>query len=102
MRQRLIDATYLSDIIGSMKISMGGKDIFPYEAKHSVLYAIADCDTIEAEPVRHGRWKTSHVNWRSGTQDDECTACGFLHHGEAMNQYKRCPNCGAIMDLKED
>ena len=54
--------------------------------------------TIEAEPVRHGKWK---INREFG--DYECSECGvgdvtiplFKSHG-----MKYCPNCGAKMDLE--
>lgn len=59
--------------------------------------------TIEAEPVRHGRWEL-HGN------DDDCGCsyfCSECHnsydedwfytHGE-YTPFKRCPNCGAKMD----
>ena len=63
-------------------------------------YAIeAAAPTIEAEPVRHGRWVDNH-----------CTECGEMPMGtEAWEmldveppRFERfmdyCPNCGAKMD----
>ena len=48
---------------------------------------IADQTTIEAEPVKHGRWdeKKRFV---------ECSACGERR----MITHNFCPNCGAKMD----
>lgn len=43
--------------------------------------------TIEAVPVRHGRWN------RVGDIDWECTACG----GFSCCKGAYCPNCGAHM-----
>ena len=56
--------------------------------------------SVDAEPVRHGRW----------IQDDEdswqCSACGvlwtFIDGGPEDNGAKRCPVCGAKMDLEEE
>lgn len=68
------------------------------EVHFSLADTICNLDmmpTVEAEPVRHGKW----------IGGDECSACG--HHGCASdiwngcaNQY--CPNCGAKMDAEED
>lgn len=60
--------------------------------------------TVEAEPVRHGRWK------EYGDYDDygdtyECTSCGELFcmiEGTPIeNGYDYCPKCGAKMDEVE-
>ena len=61
---------------------------------------IARFPTIDAEPVRHGRWEGV---WNGGweSQQMHCTICkkaikytdGFLHGFP-----KYCPNCGAKMD----
>lgn len=56
--------------------------------------------TIEAEPVRHGRWinvgeETMHDGWTY--RKHKCSECGFLTV-EAINF---CPKCGARMDGKE-
>lgn len=52
--------------------------------------------TIEAEPVRHGRWiDSAPINiWRNY----ECSECKFEVSGGAPNY---CPNCGAKMDAKD-
>ncbi len=58
--------------------------------------AIRDAPTIDAEPVRHGKWlpenRTMDAYW-------VCSCCGFPSeaHG-AFKIYKFCPNCGARMD----
>ena len=55
--------------------------------------------TIEAEPVKHGRWIGAPL---CGNDNCRCSACGSwnnIHanlHGEIMQKY--CPNCGAKMD----
>ena len=56
--------------------------------------------TVEAEPVRHGKWK----QWDSyGFENTyECTACGesfvLIEGTPITNGYKYCPSCGAKMD----
>lgn len=65
--------------------------------------AIEDAPTIEAEPVRHGRWiEDSNDKWR-------CSECGIGDMyayswdndvGRKLQDYF-CPHCGAKMDLEE-
>lgn len=58
--------------------------------------------TIDAEPVRHGKWK-----WLSCTYDRvpkekeyECSECHHktIVHGDDMPWEKYCPQCGCRMD----
>ena len=55
--------------------------------------------TIEAEPVRHGRWE-----WRGGIP--WCSNCGEMPPGYSyegdVNTTPYCPNCGAKMDKEVD
>ena len=48
---------------------------------------IMDAPTIEAEPVKHGRWEFGGF----------CSECGISNE-ELRTDY--CPNCGAKMDLR--
>ena len=54
---------------------------------------IDKCPTIDAEPVRHGRW----VPTRPYMHSTKCTVCGNIWDLETP----RCPSCGAKMDLEE-
>ena len=75
--KRLIDANALRDIW----LCLEGND---FKASDFV-YSIDAQPTIDAEPVRHGKWM--------GTV---CTACG-----ESTSFYydcDYCPHCGARMD----
>ena len=55
----------------------------------------------DAEPVRHGRWKTKEY-----ITEDDFDDWGVIHHEEVcsecgkwqMERSKFCPNCGAKMD----
>ena len=71
--------------------------------------------TIEAEPVRHGRWIYDDVDSGDGTYapylDVHCDKCGFetgLEQGQYGWTYGEpfpanyCPNCGAKMDGDDD
>ena len=53
---------------------------------------IDKCPTIDAEPVRHGRW----IPTRPYMHSAKCTVCGNIWDLETP----RCPSCGAKMDLE--
>lgn len=48
--------------------------------------------TVDAEPVRHGKWITKSTG---GEYFDCCSECGYVEW-DAPNNY--CPHCGAKMD----
>lgn len=62
---------------------------------------IDNAPTIDAEPVRHGRWirrKSCHT--QTGFVD-KCSVCqNMLVHLGCKANY--CPNCGAMMDGGKD
>lgn len=58
-----------------------------------VRRVICDAPTVDAEPVRHGRWVKGE-NW--GVTCSECSCLAIAHDGKNY-----CPNCGAKMDAKE-
>lgn len=55
------------------------------------MQAVVDSHTIEAEPVRHGRWIK---------RPDEriCPFCNDRHSYFGGKEKNYCPNCGAKMD----
>lgn len=67
-----------------------------------VCEAIDDAPTIDAVPVRHGKWVPKYI--RIGGQDlvsgMKCSECGEdplnAEGDEFLTDY--CPNCGARMD----
>lgn len=61
-------------------------------SKNYVLMMLDEEPTIDAEPVRHGRW----------IEDDEFT--GFCSNCEQFGYYNwhYCPNCGSRMGLGEE
>ena len=72
-----------------------------------MLYEIADmiydAPTVDAEPVRHGRWiNKGYITTAYGSIDTgECSACGAVDVPiEPYDDY--CPNCGAKMDGDKD
>ena len=82
----------------------------------TMMNVIDEQPTIEAEPVRHGRWLNTDETVLDAKDIDgkqqleisivaaRCSACG--HWSEQVNQfppymhYKFCPHCGAVMDAE--
>ena len=55
---------------------------------------IADMPTVEAQPVKHGYWKS-----RLSTPDSmKCSVCG----NSSIMWERYCPHCGARMDGDSD
>ena len=87
---RLIDADALK------------KEAYPFPCAIGTEYAVTlrrinEATTIDAEPVRHGRWGTYHITGYDGlhpTYTVPCSECAY----EATFTYRYCPNCGARMD----
>ena len=69
-------------------------------AETMVLCAVKDGElvdkhTIDAEPVRHGKWIEKSTG---GEYFWHCSECGYIEW-DAPNNY--CPNCGARMNKNE-
>ena len=90
--KRLVGASYMANIR-----SESPEMISYYEAIKAV-YEMLEQSTIEAEPVRHGRWEQCFEDWRHQIEGDKCSACGFEHYGSSISHYKYCPHCGAKME----
>ena len=92
---RLIDADALNDAFCAMDNT--GADTFPVQI---ICEAIDESPTIEAEPVRHGRW--IHGKRYYEMDECDCSECGQRMTTGAGQRMAYCPNCGAKMDKKED
>lgn len=66
-----------------------GQNEYVYDT-NAVLDSIDAQPTIEAEPVRHGRWKSV------GLSSLKCSRCGYID--DYKMHYKGCPECRAKMD----
>ena len=53
--------------------------------------------TVDAEPVRHGRWLEKHPTYASAQKSrmSVCSACGAT---KGRKSWPYCPYCGARMD----
>ena len=81
---RLIDADALKE-----------KRIFDHENWQMVITVdeIDDAPTIDAEPVRHGKWEKAKAAFHK-----KCSYCKSVLHMPRERNY--CPNCGAKMDAE--
>ena len=66
---------------------------------------VVNIHTIEAEPVKHGRWENSTDDW-FGTDVYTCSKCResyvLLEGTPKENLWHYCPNCGADMRGEEE
>ena len=87
---RLIDADRALEIVRDQGIAHPN-------AYHLTKYAtliLREAPTIEAEPLRHGRWE------RTSDGAARCTACKRKMNPSQYG-YAFCGVCGAKMDLEE-
>ena len=62
---------------------------------------IDKCPTIEAEPVRHGRWiKTDYFDAHK-IPIYQCSVCSKEVADHYIKCHKYCLHCGAKMDLED-
>ena len=89
---KLIDGDELIELLLSTAIT--DKQM---EYSECVQYAVQKMPTVDAVPVRHGRWE-----WNG--EAFICSACGNGHKGQPtiMGQpmFEFCPMCGA--DMRKD
>lgn len=58
--------------------------------------------TIEAEPVRHGRWYDKKWDEHPHMHSWHCSICEYTGGVNPIcPSYKYCPNCGARMNAEE-
>lgn len=101
MNMRLIDADALleSGICAEYGHNDNGLLLIPMR---DVTNSIRNAPTIDAEPVRHGRWLYNYYPtvWYGHGEPPEwvCSEC----EERAYNTYDYCPNCGAKMDGEAD
>lgn len=107
---RLIDADKLKAVwIRFKKSDIADGGGFVYDPD-DVIETIDESETVEAEPVKHGRWEFKQNEKYTWCFDVICSACKNTidTHTDNSLEYKQkeikkrllyCPNCGAKMDL---
>lgn len=78
------------------------------EVKDEIVTIITDFPAADVEEVRHGEWEddADDVYWGNYIVKKHCSECGYTptfdRETELFDLTKRCPNCGAKMDRKEN
>ena len=90
---RLIDADALKDLEEMEYIYFRSPATVPFYEAHKVWEVIDNAPTIEAEPVKHGRWLSDTGSWLLG----RCSQCREIYSWDSLAGSNYCPNCGAKM-----
>lgn len=85
---RLIDADALAKFIDYGHLNNPNEKLY---SENDIREMIFMMPTVDAEPVRHGKWIWDKYN---GIVNYHCSECLELCDGE----YDFCPYCGARMD----
>lgn len=59
----------------------------------TALDMLSCAETIDAEPVRYGKWRLIHDSY-DRVKEYNCSNCDT----NAVQRHRYCPNCGAKMD----
>lgn len=95
---RLIDADELTnEVIHDMAIAALHSNAKYFSIVNDIVVAFSEtidkAPTIDAEPVKHGRWEdTKFINLR------KCSCCQVEWGIYSIEDFDYCPNCGARMD----
>lgn len=76
------------------------KERYTYDV---VCCVIDEAPSVDAEPVRHGRWKIDTVwtfnSFEPEIVEEKCSLCGrYVQRYRTQSPNNYCPNCGAKMD----
>ena len=95
---RLVDGDALSQEAGKLWSEMPDGE----ELSKELMKAINHAPTIDAVPVKHGRWEYSENIYDESTW--ACSICKepwtLIDGTPKENDMMYCPNCGAKMDLE--
>lgn len=69
--------------------------------KEQVQLLIDKQPTLDAVPVKHGRWIDNKKSIIGEIIERNCSLCGQRTTGLYDHFFPYCPNCGAKMDEKE-
>lgn len=91
----LIERDKLIEILAEMQGRCATKAALVQNSK--IWRKVKDMPTVEAEPVRHGRWnETNYYHLR------ECSCCHTMWGIYSVEAFDCCPTCGARMDERTE
>ena len=97
---RLIDANALKESIDehTYLVTHGFNETEYGCTQYGIHQIIDDAPTIDAEPVRHGKWikADSQQYFRKHYPCFTCSECGYRK--DSQKKWNYCPNCGCRMD----
>ena len=101
---RLIDADALKESVHAhdyvLKDCLNSTDKGMFTV--GIMQAIDEQPTIDAEPVRHGKWVVcDEIIAGIYHTVSECSKCGFTTDKMYRSEMLYCPRCGARMDEDE-
>lgn len=65
-------------------------------------FAVVNAPTIDAVPVRHGKWIHDGYDNPHGIDWMHCSECGTRYVNCPASITNYCPNCGARMDERKE
>lgn len=97
---RLINVDALIERLKQYAHRYDDDDEIPYSFIYdSFIYEVEQEQTVDAVPVRHGKWIYGN-DFHCYTAS--CSVCGYQRRTDikatGWNQWKYCPHCGAKMD----
>ena len=90
----------MSDLISRQAATDAMGCISDSICEQQAIDALWELPAIEAEPIKHGRWKDKEDPYGFFDTIPVCSECG--HTTKMREKYRYCPNCGARMDGGED
>ena len=96
-RKAVLEALDELDSHQTMSRYQCSKDLANTRLGISMAFDVVEAmPTVDAEPVRHGKWILYPDNQSKVVEADDCSVCGAQWiFGE---KYDYCPSCGAKMD----
>lgn len=96
---RLVNTDDLYELIEKDFDGVCVYDVDPSEAVNDFQHIVDLAPTVDAEPVRHGKWVEHHepYTWM-GYAYWTCSECNYGEENENGIRSNYCPVCGAKMD----
>lgn len=98
---RLIDADALMQAMYHRAFETDGDTMWQsgcWVRYRAIEQTVKEQPTIEAEPVKHGRWEDVEPSLFR----DKFATCSVCRVRQLLDKDSFCPNCGARMDEVED